>query len=481
MRRFLAILCLAIISFNAFSHPWKPRHYVIVDTDGGIDDIRALSLLLASPDVRVLAITVSPGALPAETAWIKVRSLLNSYSHEGLAVGINRGCRFESPSYGTALEGIWGNEKGLSPQTAPGHLELISRIFESEKTKVSFVCLAGLTTVADAAASLPAFASQVKEIIWSAGGDDFRKSFNYAIDPKSAEKILEGKIQARISASPGEKLFYNSATIEALKLIGNPYAKLIIRSVGDPGPGNHEFRMTAYDELTVLLLHYPSMFRSGTDNRLFPPAEKAPLRDSLLRIAAGETVPRNQVIKNLPSDPGFYFPDIAPNVSSIIEKYGPDEWVSGVIANELHRHLGVFAIVGVKMGIRAREYFATGVDEFNVFSHAGSTPPLSCMNDGIQVSTGATPGHGLLNVKADEPFSPAAEFSYLDRKIKITLKPEYATKISSELKEIAFVNSLDSDIYWELVRKNSIRYWLSLDRHEIFTIEDLTPRPPLPE
>jgi inosine-uridine nucleoside N-ribohydrolase len=33
---------------------------VIIDTDGGIDDIRAITMLLASPDVRVLAITVSP-------------------------------------------------------------------------------------------------------------------------------------------------------------------------------------------------------------------------------------------------------------------------------------------------------------------------------------------------------------------------------------------------------------------------------------
>ena len=53
------------------------------------------------------------------------------------------------------------------------------------------------------------------------------------------------------------------------------------------------------------------------------------------------------------------------------------------------------------MGIRAREYFNTGVDEFSAVSFAGSIPPLSCMNDGIQVSTGATPGHGLLTVIND--------------------------------------------------------------------------------
>jgi pyrimidine-specific ribonucleoside hydrolase len=177
-----------------------------------------------------------------------------------------------------------------------------------------------------------------------------------------------------------------------------------------------------------------------------------------------------QVIKSFPQDTSFYMTDLQPFAEEIRNKYGEDEWVSGVMANELHRHLGVFAIIGVKMGIRAREYFCTGVDEMTVTSHAGSTPPLSCMNDGVQVSTGATPGHGLLTVSTETPFFPAADFTHKGKTIRITLKKELAEKVSSELKEINFVNGLDSDIYWELVRKNSIKYWLQFDRHSIFDI-----------
>jgi len=125
------------------------------------------------------------------------------------------------------------------------------------------------------------------------------------------------------------------------------------------------------------------------------------------------------------------------------------------------------------MGVRAREYFNTGVDEFTATSFAGSMPPLSCMNDGIQVSTGATPGHGLLHVRNDTAATASAEFAYMNRKIRLTLKPAIAGKIISELKEINFVYGLDSNIYWELVRKNSIKYWSVLDRHVIFVIEEL--------
>jgi len=180
---------------------------------------------------------------------------------------------------------------------------------------------------------------------------------------------------------------------------------------------------------------------------------------------------KNQVIKDLPSDPSFYFPDVEPYVKDIINKYGESEWAAGVLANELHRHLGVFAIIGVKMGIRAREYFDTGVDEFRALSWAGSEPPLSCMNDGLQVSTGATPGHGLLTVVNDTLTRPVVEFTCMNHRIRLTLQPEIAAKIRSELKEISFVYGLDSNIYWELVRKNSLKYWKDLDRHEIFKIE----------
>ena len=71
------------------------------------------------PDVRVLAITVSPGALSAENAYLKVRSLLNSYFHEGIPVGINRQGTFKSPEYQVALESKWGNENGINPKMLP--------------------------------------------------------------------------------------------------------------------------------------------------------------------------------------------------------------------------------------------------------------------------------------------------------------------------------------------------------------------------
>lgn len=475
MKRILILLLELTINLVLFSHPWKPNHYVIIDTDGGIDDLRAITMLLASPDVRVLAITVSPGALNTNTAYIKVSSLANSFYNEGLPVGINRNSSFKSPDFPVALNAKWGRENGLDEKNAPDCVSLIKEIISTEKTKVSFICLGGLSTAAISVKEIPAFKQQVKEIIWSVGANSIKDDFNYKIDIRSAEKVLKGDIPVTSVRGLGEEIFWDEAMIKAISEVPTMFAERISGFFNSESAKNHKYSYFGNDEMVTLYLHYPELFQNNTEDKSFncQPQNIKTLRENSLKIFAGENVAINQVIKELPIDPSFYFADIEPYVTNIIKTHGTDEWTSAVIANELHRHLGVFAIIGVKMGIRAREYFATGVDEFRVTSFAGSVPPLSCMNDGLQVSTGATVGHGLLTVSSEPVTHPIAEFTYLDRKIKITLKPEIEEKITSELKEINFINGLDSNIYWELVRKNSIKYWRELDRHEIFLITEI--------
>jgi pyrimidine-specific ribonucleoside hydrolase len=46
-----------------------------------------------------------------------------------------------------------------------------------------------------------------------------------------------------------------------------------------------------------------------------------------------------------------------------------------------------------------------------VLSHAGTKPPISCLNDDLQVSTGATLGHGTIPIAADPKPRPEATFT----------------------------------------------------------------------
>ncbi len=475
MKRVAFFLINLTLCVTLYSHPWKPSHYVIIDTDAGIDDMRAITMLLASPDVRVLGIIVSPGALSAENAYIKVKSLLNSFHHEGIPVGINRTSNYKSEEFPIALQTKWGDETVINPGSAPDYIIMTRAIIAAEKTKISFICLGSMSTAYNLLRKIPGIGTQVKDFIWSADGSGDRDGFNYNIDKNSSVGILRQEIPVKIVRKLSMADFYNEELINMINKVGTPYGKKVSEFFGSEKLKEHNFSFAGTDEMAAIFLHNQDLFINKTLGNVSDcvPSDPAGLRECMIKILSGETAARNQVIKVFPSDPLFYFEDIQGSVNEIINKYGTDEWSSGVLANELHRHLGVFAIVGVKMGIRAREYFNTGVDEFTATSFAGSVPPLSCMNDGLQVSTGATPGHGLLTVLNNTPSSPVAEFQYMDKKIRLTLKPEIAEKISSELKEINYIYGLDSNIYWELVRKNSIRYWLSIDRHDAFTIEEL--------
>lgn len=440
-RAILAILFILIVS-SLGAHPWKPRHYVIIDSDGGIDDLKAICMMMASPDVRILAITVSDGFHKAPVAYDNIRNMVDALHHEGL------------------------------PVARPGDaVALIEKILGSETTPVKFIALGSLKTAATALEQSPLFISRVKLLYWSNSGLPGKEGLNYRADSAAAEKVLSGPLPVTVTGGGGTG-FWDNGLLKSIGELHTPYAAStseLIKSMS-----SHNFVFTAFDEMVPLLLHFPELFnetgREG-DDKYFVHKDIIELRSAAVKLLRGETVERMQVIRNMPADTAFYMADIQPFVTDIRNKYGEDEWTSGVIANELHRHLGVFAIIGVKMGIRAREYFCTGVDEMSVTTYAGATPPLSCMNDGIQVSTGATPGHGLLTVSTEKPFFAAADFTHRDITIRITLKKELADRVSAELREINFIHGLDSDIYWELVRKNSIKYWLQFDRHEIFNIE----------
>ena len=119
------------------------------------------------------------------------------------------------------------------------------------------------------------------------------------------------------------------------------------------------------------------------------------------------------------------------------------------------------------MGIRARETLEAPFDSLRVTSLAGNSPPLSCMNDGLQVSTGASLGRGSIQVSDQEP-QPAATFFYKDKKLTLRFKRAWVDKVRREIKKtLKEFGGLNPE-YFSRIRKLSMHYWLSLDRQDIF-------------
>ena len=188
----------------------------------------------------------------------------------------------------------------------------------------------------------------------------------------------------------------------------------------------------------------------------------------------GSYFPENNVVfTRFPDRRDFFSYDVRQIMDSVISLYGPEEWKACVITDEFHGHLGVYSIVGAKMGIKAREIFGVGPDILKVVCYAGLKPPYSCLTDGIQVSTGSTLGMGLISVTPGIETRAMAEFTYKNRTIRISLKEEYLKIVESDIKAGIIKFGLMDDGYWKMVRQSALKYWLEWDRNKIFDIEEI--------
>ena len=106
---------------------------------------------------------------------------------------------------------------------------------------------------------------------------------------------------------------------------------------------------------------------------------------------------------------------------------------------QFHGHLGPYAVIGYRMGKIANEKL--GLDPFSkkAVVYTGTSPPLSCVVDGIQMSSGCTLGKGNLTVISED--IPKAIFSTNDGKIlEVVLKESIQNDINTNVTEENIIN-----------------------------------------
>ena len=91
---------------------------------------------------------------------------------------------------------------------------------------------------------------------------------------------------------------------------------------------------------------------------------------------------------------------------------------------DFHGHLGPYVLLGYRMGLIARRYFP---GKFYATVYTGTEPPVSCLIDGVQFSSGCTWGKGNLAVK--EGGKPVARFYDGLRSIEMSPLDTIMTKI----------------------------------------------------
>jgi formylmethanofuran dehydrogenase subunit E len=97
---------------------------------------------------------------------------------------------------------------------------------------------------------------------------------------------------------------------------------------------------------------------------------------------------------------------------------------------EFHGHLGPFVVIGYKMGEISKIKLGKNPFHKKAIIWTGNKTPLSCIIDGIQLSSGCTLGKGNINIKNKR--IPKAKFiNDNGRKIEIILKKEIFDEIQN--------------------------------------------------
>ena len=481
---FLLAICMFLTAGSARAHSGADLA-VILDTDMALDDIRALALLSSHEGVTLLACVTSDGACAPEGGAANLRRVLPMLGLEHVPIAAGGELGGEAPPWRPMSEAVGRpSQTDVVPSPPDGSsswakpaAELLAEVLRG-RVGVVYVCLGPLSNLADLLAQDPSAAEQIAAVhYWGSTPDVSPPSWNTARDIQAARAVFSAGLPVRAMHLADEQLLcYDSDLAQDICVLKGPAADLLCRlhESGRPSELVAIGHLRCWDESIVLDLLFPDLFtwRPGMGGVLELGCDLMRIRQRYLDLLSGDLSMkpghRHAVcLRSLPTMGELLRPDVAAISDETLARFGRAEWNAVLLTNELHRHLGIYSILGAKMGIRARELLQSGMDELSVVSRAGDRPPLSCLTDGLQVSTGATLGRGTIAV-APELSSPQALFRSGDRSVELTIKMEVLARVRRDIETCIAQHGALTPAYWQAVRALALDYWREMDRAEIF-------------
>ncbi|MBN1213785.1 MAG: nucleoside hydrolase [candidate division Zixibacteria bacterium] len=479
IRGLVLILITAVVP--AVAHDVKIP--VVVDTDVALDDLRALTLLLSDGHFQIKAVVTSDGACSPVRGAANIKRALNSLGMDNIPVGVGRELSGPLPPWRSMSEAMgWADIQDLQVESPSiTAVEILERVFGDINEPVTYICLGSLSNLADFLQKNPFVKNKIGAVYYYGSLlDNDNLSWNTARDTSSAREVLRSGLDIYTCSRPDSLLLsFDTEIYDSLCRLTTPGAAFLNLLHADEKVQSllNRNHFIAWDETVALCLIEPATaeFKSvespqslyyleSFDRRVARHVYLQTLKRGVINTMGNR---RAVIFENFPTDPELFRADIRPLVSELLEHHGPEEWSAVLLTNELHRHLGIYSIIGAKMGICAREILNASLDDLEVISFAGSEPPLSCMNDGLQAATGASLGRGTIRVETTAP-AAAAVFVKKDKRLKLEVKKEIIERIRADIKRAIEQYGNLTPAYFAEVRRLSLNYWREMDRKMIF-------------
>lgn len=465
------IICLILILLFAtpdVSAHQRAKYNVVIDTDCGMDDFRAVTYFMSSRDFNINAVQSVGGVLDAESSARCLSSLLAEFHHEGILLGKGLNPKSYKKDCSAAME-FWKNHIVSGPEVRQN--ALLDAIVNSRKP-VIYVAMGPLTNLADLVETHPEVVTKLTYVVWTSRTNEkhYPCGYNYNLDKSAFDKLAASGLKIKVLDAGNE--LYPDDFLSLLPEIATPYARTFARFY----EGQKFSSVRFCDDLLPFYILYPELFEESVGGQGF--SILRPKSDSYFDVVATRVLnavetEKGVIITEMPRSGSMLSSDVMPLSEQILSKYGYTEYKLVLLTSEMHSHLGIYSIIGAKMGLRILEYLHVGLDEVSIVSNAGSEPPVSCLNDGLQIGAGTTLGYGAITISTDGNVSPSAVVTYNGRKLLFKVKDEVKREIASDVMALIQKHGLESDVYWSEIRRIAIeKYWKEKSRFEIFEVEE---------
>ena len=259
----LAVVCgLSLTAWAQQSETTQQPLHVWVDTDGAADDLRAICMLMAMPQIDMLAVTTSEGALLPADAAQKAYGLLRDFDRNNVPVGIGRELNIPPPRWRNQSENIqWSSGTDTLPPVFLSAVELMTEALTNAPYPVSVLALGALTNFADILLHYPELAVKIERIVWYNGGL-LDSGANYEADSASAQVIFNQAVKLEIISGASAPIPINDAYIDRLEGCSHPCAQRIVETHRRYIPPQviTSGHMKAWDDIAALYLVAPELY-----------------------------------------------------------------------------------------------------------------------------------------------------------------------------------------------------------------------------